>query len=253
MNLIEILLGVAFPVLIGIGFALSLGGVAATEFWVARIAFIAAALDVSGLIVWWLYNSAPSRWKTPTGILIAGLSVVALPVILRWIDTKEASATEQPDVTLRFVYSQTPALQLVNISDKTAREIKFMVAVWNIDLPNRHDPLPIPVSTADFLKAREVTGPMAVFTSPLVTPLVHAGNRLFGSASVSCSECSRGRTFIVSIVWGEGGWFAELPEEKSGGVTVPRHFTTEAITAYFNEFPKKIPPQSRIPIGDDIN
>jgi hypothetical protein len=250
MSPIEILLGVAFPLLIGVALALAMGSGSATEFVIARIAFVAAVLDVTGLIVWWLYNSGFSWWKATSGFVIVGASVITLPALLRWIDAKEVAATEQPDVTLRFVYPATPALQLVNISDKTAREIKFTVVVWNIDLPERRDPLPIPIATFDFLKARQTSGPQGVFTSALVMPMVHQGNRLLGSASVSCPECSRGRTFVVSIVWGEGGWFAEIPGETSGAVLTPRHFTREELTAYFDQLPNTIPAASRIPISE---
>jgi hypothetical protein len=252
MSPIEILLGVAFPLLIGIGLALPTASGTPVEFWIARVAFIAAALDVSGLIVWWLYNSGLSWSRAPIGVVIVSGSIIALPAALRWLDAKQAdavAATHQPDVALRFVYPKNPALQLVNISDKTARDIKFTVAVWNIDLPDRRDPLPIPVATFDFLRAGQVSGPEGVFTSPLVAPLVKTGDRLFGSAAVTCPECSRGRTFAVSIVWGEGGWFAEIPNEKSGGIIVPRHFTQEELAVYFDQYPKTIPNESRVPIG----
>jgi hypothetical protein len=250
---IEILLGVAFPLLVGVGLALAMGSGSSTEFWIARIALIVAALDLSGLIVWWLYNVGLSWWKITIGVAVAAGLLLALPEILRWIDRKQAdviATARQPDVTLRFVYPKSPNLQLMNTSTKTAREIKFAAAVWNIDLPERRDPLPIPISTFDFLRAGQIGGPQAVFTSPLVAPLVNTGNRLLGSASVSCPDCNRGRTFVVSIVWGADGWYAELPEEKSGDLIVPRHFTKEELTAYFNEFPNTIAPISRIPIGE---
>jgi hypothetical protein len=193
-----------------------------------------------------------SWWKSLTGFAIAGSTIIVLPIILRWIDGKETdavAASHHPDVTLRFVYPQNPALQLMNISDKTAREIKYAVIVWNIDLPDRLDPLPIPVSTFDFLNAGQISGPEGVFFSPLVTPLVKPGNRLFGSASVSCPECSRGRTFVVSIVWGESGWFAELPNDTSGELVLPATpFTPNTIIRYFTELSKTIPETSRIPI-----
>jgi hypothetical protein len=48
MSLIEILLGVALPVLIGIGLTLAtMGSGGAVEFWVARIAFIVTTLVIA--------------------------------------------------------------------------------------------------------------------------------------------------------------------------------------------------------------
>ena len=111
------------------------------------------------------------------------------------------------DVALGFVYPKSPALMIANLSDSLARDIKWTVVLWNMDLPDRNDPLPIPVSTFDWLKAREEGGPQDLFNGPLVAPLLKPGNRLFGSASADCPACARGRTYIVYIVWGQGGWF----------------------------------------------
>ena len=58
---------------------------------------------------------------------------------------------ELPDVALRFVYPKSPALVLVNQSAVIARDIKWTVVLWNMDLPDRNDPLPIPVSTFDWI------------------------------------------------------------------------------------------------------
>lgn len=155
-----------------------------------------------------------------------------------------------PDVTLRFVYPKSPALILVNTSDKVARDIKWAVLLWNLDLPTRVDPLPIPVSTFDWIRPHSEGGPTSLFNLPNVTPLLKPGNRLFGSASVSCPDCARGRTFIVYIQWGQGGWFFEVQEEKSGSLIIPNHLTEKNITDYYKQFLSNIPERSRIPIRD---
>jgi hypothetical protein len=246
---IEILLGVAFPVLVGIGLALAMGSGGATEFWIARISFIAAVLDVSGLTIWWIYNSGLSVGTIAVGVVVGGCSVVALPEVLRWIDAKETAANQRPDVKLRFLYPDSPALVLINDSDAIARDIKWFVSLWNMDLPDRNDPLPIPISTFDWLKPSTVSGPLDLFNSPLVAPLLKPGNRLFGSASVNCPQCARGRTYIVYVTWGSGGWFAEMEDVKSGEVIIPQNFMKETRERYFKAIDAAVPAQSRTPIG----
>jgi hypothetical protein len=123
-------------------------------------------------------------------------------------ETRPASA--QADVTLRFVYPTGPALMLINQSEKVAQYIKWTVVIWNLDDPKGfssgphpadiHEPFQIPISIVDFLRPGASTI-QNLFSSPLVTPHIKDGNRLFGSASVVCPDCARGHTFIVYIVW----------------------------------------------------
>jgi hypothetical protein len=167
---------------------------------------------------------------------------------------------EQPDVTLRFVYPSSPALVLVNGSGAIARNIKWSVALWNMDdprtyvssnpSPDAHDPLPIPVATFDFLRPRTVGGPQNLFDGPLVAPHLKNGQRLFGSASVVCPECARGHTYIVSIIWGEGGWYVETLNSNEGELLIPPNFKQETVIAYYRDILAKTPEAVRIPIED---
>ncbi len=83
-------LGVAFPILVGIGVALAVSDANEIEFWVARGCFIVAALDALTFVVIWL-------WRTESlgppmaivGALIAGTTVVALIYGLKWVDYRE--------------------------------------------------------------------------------------------------------------------------------------------------------------------
>src|SRR5271169_4391850 len=104
-----------------------------------------------------------------------------------------------------------------------------------MDLPDRNDPLPVPVQTFDWIKGHDKGGPQSLFSGPLVSPLLEHGNRLFGSATVDCPACTRGRTYIVYIVWGEGGWFSEVENEKSGHLIIPKDFLRDTREAYFKE------------------
>jgi hypothetical protein len=155
-----------------------------------------------------------------------------------------------PVVALRFAYPKSPALLVINQSEAIARDIKWAVELWNMDLPDRIDPLPIPVSTFDWLKAHDEGGPLNLFDGPLVAPLLKPGNRLIGSASVTCPTCARGRTYIVYIVWGESGWFAEVENLTSGRFIIPPNVLEAPRIKFLNELEMAVPAQSRIPSAE---
>jgi hypothetical protein len=159
-------------------------------------------------------------------------------------------AKELPDVALRFVYPKSPALVLVNQSAVIARDIKWTVLLWNMDLTDRSDPLPIPVGKFDWIRPHDQGGPQNLFGSQHVAPLLKPGNRLFGSASVDCPECARGRTYIVYIVWDESGWFSEVENGKPGKPLLPLNALKDSRIKYFKALEAMAPAQSRTSIGE---
>ncbi len=253
----EILLSVAFPLLVTVGVGIVLSDSSSTEFWVARLCLALAAADLLGLSAYWLYLSP---WPLVARLMIAALAgVIVVPAavgLLVWSDYRQAKVQEQhaptvqPEVSLRFVYPKSPALMIINQSAAIARDIKWTVILWNMDLPERNDPLPIPVSTFDWLRPHAQGGPQNLFDGPLVSPLLKAGNRLFGSASVICPTCARGRTYIVYIVWGQDGWVAEIPDEVSGNLVIPPKLSKEYREAYFKQLEATVPTHWRVPIGE---
>lgn len=164
--------------------------------------------------------------------------------------TNETGAQELADVTLRFIYPKSPALILVNNSDVIAKNIKWSVALWNMDLPDRNDPLPIPVNTFDWIKPHDEGGPQNLFNTRLVSPLLKQGNRLFGSVALDCPECKRGRTYIVKITWGNSGWYAEINNGTPGKLLIPPNFLKASRIKYFKALETAVPEQSRIQIGE---
>ncbi len=162
----------------------------------------------------------------------------------------EPPAAALADVALRLIYPKDPALMIMNSSDSLARDIKWTLLLWNMDLPDRNDPLPIPVSTFDWIRAHDQGGPENLFDRPGVSELLKPGNRLFGSASIDCAGCARGRTYIVYIAWGEGGWYSEIDKEKSGHLLVPSNMTRDGRQAYFGQLEALSPSNSRVQIGE---
>jgi hypothetical protein len=246
---VAILLGVAFPVLVGLATALAMGSGGATEFWIARIAASAGALDLVGLTIWWLYKSDFTWINSTIGAVLGICVVLLLPAVLKWVDAKELNTTAKPDVSLRFVFPEAPSLVLENNSDVVAKDGKWEVALFNMDLPDRNEPLPIPVSTFDWIRPHSVSGPQALFASTSVSSLLKPGDRLFGSAAVICPACSRGHTYLVYIEWGKGGWFSEIEDQKSGLLPIPRNLLKETRMEYFDRGLSGVPRSKRVPIG----
>lgn len=257
MGVVELLLGVIFAICVGIGVSMTPSALTAGEFWAARVCFVIAAVALCAAYFYWLHEGDRNQYlRIFFGIVVGVLAIVGTTEAIYWVNNREQALTQQnksttpPDVAIRFVYSKSPALILVNKSSVIARNIKWTVALWNMDLPDRNDPLPIPVSTFDWIRPHEEGGPQNLFESPLVSPLLKPGNRLFGSAAVSCPECARGRTYIVYIVWGHNGWFSEVESEKSGKILIPPNFLKASRIEYFKRLEATIPAQSRTPIGE---
>lgn len=182
-------------------------------------------------------------------VLIA-LAISCLFVFLSFRTFGKAQTSSGPEVALRFVSPKSPGLVIVNSSGSLARDIKWIVVLWNMDLPDRDDPLPIPVSTFDWIKPHQEGGTQNLFGGANVAPLLKQGDRLFGSASVNCPDCVRGRTYIVYIVYGEGGWVSEVENEKTGGLMIPHNVKKETREEYFKNLEATVPNESRIPISE---
>ncbi|MGB6534484.1 MAG: hypothetical protein WBF58_00810 [Xanthobacteraceae bacterium] len=95
MDPISILLGVVFPILLSAGLALALASVSHTAYWIAKVCFCVAALDLAGLTVWWLYTTESVAWKTMVGAALGLIIVATLPEVLRWVDRNEAAVVSE--------------------------------------------------------------------------------------------------------------------------------------------------------------
>jgi hypothetical protein len=153
----------------------------------------------------------------------------------------------QPDIFLKLVYPEAPALVIVNPSDAVARDMKYAIELWNSSLPDGDNPLQIPTGSFDWLKGHTEGGPEKLFTAS-ISSLLTPGDKLYGSASINCPTCVRGRSYIVYIEWGKGGWVAEINDPK-GMLVAPAKNTREGRMGFFHQLEQAIPADQRIPIG----
>lgn len=230
--------------------------------------------------IWGATTDQPIEMRSLVIVAAFGLTGLAAVESFRWVDQKvptppppplpviptpSAAPTPQPtahdskpappkpeprELKLRFLYTKEPTLLIDNPTDSIVRDIKWMVILWNRDLPDRLDPLPIPVSFFDWLRPHTTGGPQNLFGSPAVASLLKPGDHLMGSAAVICPECTRGRTYIVSITFGQGGWYSEVEGNNSGNAVIPARFDKETRDGYFRLLETMAPNDKRIAIID---
>jgi hypothetical protein len=147
------------------------------------------------------------------GVLVGGLAVVfGLSKLHR----------AEPEVTLRLVDPPDPKLILVNDTNVEAKDVGYGVALYNVDnLPENGDALAIEASGVEQLPPHHSYGPLPLFDSLEVRAWLKPGHRIVGTIAIDCAACARGYTYWVSLVWAEGGWFAEIKDMTEGGTVVP--------------------------------
>jgi hypothetical protein len=116
-------------------------------FSVAKGCVIGAAASLAVLAAIWSYQSNdPLALRIVLGAITGIVVITGGPYLIKMIDVKE-QLTLPPNITMRLVYPVRPSLQIINLSDSTARDIKYGAAIWNLDAPDPRKPLPIPWQT----------------------------------------------------------------------------------------------------------
>lgn len=174
--------------------------------WYLRLILILAmfyiALD--------LIRRSPKTYLWPTWAKAMCIAAIASALgAVGWKPIMEDyRGVQPPDLGLFFGYSEAPALIITNPTDRIARDVLYAFGIWNLDLKDRADPLPIRTDRAEYIRARGAVGPIGIFTAPDVKTLLKKGDHLFGFVSVTCPDCLKTRFYWVSITWGQGGWFS---------------------------------------------
>jgi len=225
-----------------------------------RIVVLLASIIFSGLIFWQQAASRKNHGAEISQLATKKDIPTAVEVAREFAKlqkpTREPTAPKGtypppvPDVVMRFVNRRDPLLVLENKSVTLARDIKWVVALWNTNLPDRDDPLPIPVTSFGWLKGHTESGAQALFENQLVKALIKPGDHLLGSAVVMCAACTIGHTYVVNIMFGTGGWYAEDKESTDGNLLVPSNFHRDIREAFLAGLPSVVPENKRIQIGD---
>ena len=153
----------------------------------------------------------------------------------------------EPVLSASLVNPSTPAILVENSSDTVAENIHWELVMFRL---SDHAFCSYATQNIGYVKphSRSANYDMNLNSLPHApqTPQLANGDRLIGTISVDCPTC-RGTTLIVSFTWGVEGWFYSLPQ-STGGLSLPRGMTDEAIKQYIDSIEASIPLQLRHPI-----
>jgi hypothetical protein len=180
----------------------------------ARILFSIAGLSVAAMALLFGLTVPISPIGRLIGtFVIGGIAAIIIVEATRWVAKIEQGAPVA-DVTMRLVYPQRPALLLENISDVVASQIKWTVALMNIDGADAGKPAQIPIGVFDFIRGREQGGPQNLFDPPNIVKTPANGQQLFGWVQVTCPACAKIRYWWTYIKFGSHGWYVEVSKER---------------------------------------
>jgi hypothetical protein len=204
-----------------LGFSTTIGVLSMTPplFGVAKICLLGAAVLLAACVIVWVSSSDDAFVLKAILGAVAGIAILAgTPQLFSMINDKQRLAMP-PQIAIRFVYPENPSLQILNLSDVTARDIRYGVGMWNMNkLDKKNTPLPIPSGGVDFLRPRQAGGPLGIFS--VIEP-IDQGAELFGSINIQCPDCLSSKTYVVYIVWGQGGWYGQNLE-ITDGIIIPK-------------------------------
>jgi hypothetical protein len=141
----------------------------------------------------------------------------------------KAAPEKSPADLSFFFFSENgqPRFSIVNTGDESAQEPKWTMAL--VDLSNEYyphyksdpessEPLPIPTQKIDdFVKRHTSLGNFEIFNEA-TSNHVKTGDRIFGLAGITCSNCPADRKMWLYWEVGAGGWYASFsplkPDEK---------------------------------------
>lgn len=162
------------------------------QIWAAPIA--ATAVAVVAAIAYVVIGPTLNRWSAPPGL---------------------------PNVEMCLVSPKDPALVLFNPSRQLAEQVVSAYGLFDLDAPNPNEPLRVPSNISAFIKPGAAEGPQSIFDSiGGVRP--KSGDRIVGSIGINCAKCAVGRTYLVAITFGSGGWFSQFKSLTTGGLAIPK-------------------------------
>jgi hypothetical protein len=149
---------------------------------------------------------------------------------------------QKPDVSLKIVDPQFPALIFINKSAVIAREYKYWFTLFNLNRIQDGHPraLPVPSATGDWIRPFSAAGPMGIFFS--VESELTAGDRIVGIIGVTCPTCQADRRFVVDISYKRGGWYAEMTSSEIAAL--------QKQVKMPDQIPNEIPDRRRQPIDN---
>jgi hypothetical protein len=160
-----------------------------------------------------------------------------------------------------FINTKSLGIMAKNRSDLLAKDPRYVVSFWNLDEKAAFQGLPAfkRTDSGDFISPSKLgSGPYAVFdlygpAAPLTLPRLKHGDRLFGFASVDCSNCDTAACYWIYYVYGVEGWYNRVTETSEIGCMTSYDKVRMKVIGNFAELSRLAPMNSRITIKDEIS
>src|SRR5438552_105251 len=112
MGIVWTIVGIAVPLLIGVGITLmAMPDATQNEFFAARVCFLLSALILGGWTLWWEFKiQLPLYSRILVGCVVGSLLFVLFPLSMRWLNIRQSGEPTQP-ASIRLKYSSRQAVQ----------------------------------------------------------------------------------------------------------------------------------------------
>jgi hypothetical protein len=132
-----------------------------------------------------------------------------------------------------------------------ARDVKADSVLWDIDREDMStDSMPVYQVKYDWIRTDQGGGPTDLM-SLADKNIAKVGHRVFGFVSVACPYCERPKVYWVYFVYGQDGWYLEVPNHEYPVMKVIVDQIIPAIRANgVSVLSKVIPEESRIKIKE---
>lgn len=183
------------------------------------------------------------------------LGAMVLAVLLAQPATEAAIRfLPKPDVTVSLVDLAEPTILIGNGTQLEAKGIGYSFVLWNLDNPADARPPPVRDGILSGLAPGETSAPVALFEAPENRAAPKRGDRIVGAVGIHCGNCARGHGYRFYIAYGEGGWFAEIPDVTDGALLAPSSFhwdflSHDRLQAGLIAWVNQIAVRHRTPIG----
>lgn len=186
-------------------------------FVVLGFLLFAKALTLNG----WIKNIAGCIGAVAlSGVLIA-ITALHKPDSEPWSNLQKPwHQKDRQDIRLEFTQPSDPQISVRNIGTAVVRGPRYNLTLASLDNAKWDDKGILPVlrtnqqsfSQNDWLRPGQGFGGYALFDSANRPP---EGSRLLGWVSCTCPECITERAYLVFVVFGESGWYYEVPRGRS--------------------------------------
>lgn len=153
----------------------------------------------------------------------AGMVIVAIPtalvVALAVLPQRSPSLASPPELELAIVGKESPRMKITNVGMRTATDVVYTIEAVNLDREVERGGnvfLPVPADTKALLQPAP-DGWEVELLPAAAKELVKNRQRVVGSITLSCGNCSAARSYAFHLVMGKEGWWWPQPEGADWG------------------------------------